>query len=375
MSEQTTAKLRPPAGRTRTPAGRASVLDSYEAHGCRVNAIDPIALFERYAEAGFLYEEKRVRLRPYMPTIVENWRRALRAGELVHWVATYDGPSPEAWASISSWRSTHTGWNTQHLVSIGGPAGSRAVMLAGQGVRIGDGFDGAHENWYRPENRLPNRLFGSIVQSLGAENAAVIPYVLMSVTTSKAAAGRRETNIREQLAPSPVGISTLALRCRGPVFVAAEELEHEDLLLESIDDLYRMVGLRRYRRIWVAWDGDRPVGAAIAWRGPLGFNFSFLENRCDLLLDPELPPSRRESLLRGLLRAASTAYGDLETREIPLVVTESDEPAAIAAGARPIRRYTQSIWLRPGFPAMYDHFARFYRRIGRVHERRGPVAQ
>jgi hypothetical protein len=67
--------------------------------------------------------------------------------------------------------------------------------------------------------------------------------------------------------------------------------------------VYRALGLRRYRRIWLAMmDGhDAPVGAAIAYRGPLGFNLSFLENRCDVLLDPAysgrargaVPPDRR----------------------------------------------------------------------------------
>ena len=116
----------------------------------------------------------------------------------------------------------------------------------------------------------------------------------------------------------------------------------------------------------MAWEGSTPLAAAIAWRGPLGLNFSFLENRCDVLVDPALPEARVEPVVRGLLAAAATAYWDFEDAEIPVVLAERDAIAAVRAGARPLCRYTQSIWLRAGFDATYDHFARFYQRIERA---------
>jgi hypothetical protein len=347
---------------------------SYEAYGCEVNAVTPETLFARYAEAGFLYEAKLARLRPFMAQITENWRRALRAGELVHWVATFDRPELGAWASISSWRSTHGGWNTQHLAGIGGPAGSRAVMLAGQAVRIRDGFDAAHQNWFRPDNRFPNRLFGSIEHSLGEDLAAVVPHQMLSIPVARARFLPSHLTVRAQEQPEEIGVHSLAVTTRGPVYAAAEELDHDDLLLEEVDDLYAMVGLRRYRRIWVAWQDDIPLGAAIAWRGPLGFNFSFLENRCDLLFAPNLTWGLRDAVARALLANAATSYADFEPAEIPIVVLDSDAPAVVAAGATPIRRYTQSIWLKNGFESMYDHFAHFYERIERAYGRSGLAA-
>jgi hypothetical protein len=98
----------------------------YADYGCRVNAWPVEQLFERYASTRFLYADKAARLQPYLSEILDNWRRGLRGGELIHWVATYDDPGG-GWATISSWRSTWTGWQTQHLVSTAGPVGSRAV--------------------------------------------------------------------------------------------------------------------------------------------------------------------------------------------------------------------------------------------------------
>lgn len=347
------------------------ILDSYEAYGCRVNAIDPVALFDRYAEAGFLYPAKRERLAPFMGQIEENWRRALRAGELIHWVATFDEPELDAWASVSSWRSTHGGWSTQHLVSIGSPVGSRAVMLAGQAVRIHDGLDRAHQSWFRPDNRFPNRVFGSLVGSVGEAGGAVIPYQLLALPVGQAERLEGSVSVSELSEPFQADLYGLAVRARGAVYTNAEELAHEDVLLDSVDELYAKVGLRRYRRIWVAWQGDTPIGAVIAYRGPLGFNFSFLENRCDLLVDPRLPAERVAPVAHCLLRAAATTYHDFPPAEMPVVVSDREITAALHAGAKPVRSYTQSIWLQPGFEAMYQHMAGFYERIIRAHRRRG----
>jgi hypothetical protein len=163
----------------------------------------------------------------------------------------------------------------------------------------------------------------------------------------------------------------LALAARGRVYAEAEELDHEDLELATVDELYGHVGLRRYRHVWLAWERDRLLGAAIAWRGPLGFNFSFLENRCDLLLEPQLAATKADAVVRTLLHAASASYRDFSLGQIPLVMPAQQAPFAVAAGAELVRPYTQSIWLQPGFEAMYEHMARFYRRIERVQHRLG----
>jgi hypothetical protein len=63
---------------------------SYGEYGCRLNALTVEELFDRYARSRFLYPEKRARLAPYLAEIVDNWRRALGAGELIIWFATHE---------------------------------------------------------------------------------------------------------------------------------------------------------------------------------------------------------------------------------------------------------------------------------------------
>ena len=101
-----------------------------EAFGCHVNAIDTEQLFQKYQDAGFLYEEKRRKLAPHLDRVRENWERALSLGQSLLWFVTFDDPQRAVWASVGSWRTTLRGWNSQHVVSIGGPVGSRGVPSA-----------------------------------------------------------------------------------------------------------------------------------------------------------------------------------------------------------------------------------------------------
>src|SRR5206468_7802176 len=114
-------------------------------------------------------------------------------------------------------------------------------------------------------------------------------------------------------------LAMVASATRGSVYITGEDLAG-DVELQSVNELYRSVGLRRTRSVWLAYQGTRcePVGAAIAYRGPLGVNFSYLENRCDLLLHPTLPASEVADTIAPLLSEAASAYHDFELDDIPL---------------------------------------------------------
>lgn len=349
------------------------IFNSYEAYGCRVNALPVPELFQRYEQSGFFYPEKRERLTPYLAEVSENWRLALRGGELLLWVLTYDDPTTGAWASVSSYRSTNTGWHTQHIVSIGGPAGSRAVLLAAQAMRIRDGFDSSQQGWFSPTNRFPRRVFGSITQSLGPSLSTMLTHNYLAVPFSACRDEGREVRVAPCGHGRSADLLDIAMHARGPVYVSGEQLDDEDVELEAVDDLYRRVGLRRTRRVWLAFlpHADRPAAAALAYRGPLGLNFSFLENRCDLLLRPGLTEAEVAAVTRALMRAATAAYPDFRLGFMPVLADDCAMVVLQQAGARFLRTYCQSIWLQSGYEATYRHFESFYKRVEKVQCRRG----
>jgi len=146
--------------------------DVYDSYGVEVNALSVSEVFALYERTGFLYPDKAARLLPHLEQVRENWRRMLRGGNSLLYVLTA-GDNKRGRASIAVWRTTHHGWTSQHLVSENNPIASRAVMLAGTAASILRGVDESHQNWFRPENRFPSRVFGSMVQTIGQSLSSV----------------------------------------------------------------------------------------------------------------------------------------------------------------------------------------------------------
>jgi hypothetical protein len=334
--------------------------DAAQAYGCNINAITSAELFRRYDRSRFIYEAKRSQLETVMPLIRENWKRALSAGTALLWEISWDDPSADKWASVVSWRTTLHGWHGQHLFSTAGPAASRAVLLAAQAVAIEDTGCHSQQNWFRPDNRFAAAAFGRILDHLTPDQAAVEPleYLLVPRNTFSTAL----TGIVPLDGGSCPELVDLARVARSEVYAEAEGLRADDLLLAETDSLYRSLGLRRYRNIWLAVDQrGNPIGAVIAHRGPLGMSFSFIENRYDLLLSPSLPIEQIGRVVVGLLAAAESTYRDLEIPWIPVIARTA--AAEWISGAAPVirRSYTQSHWLRDGFLSWQQHIAGLYR--------------
>src|SRR5881392_4020195 len=156
----------------RTLSGLPRLSEVYDAYGVQVNALSVNEIFALYERTGFLYPDKAARLLPHLGQVRENWRRMLRGGDSLLYVLTA-GDKKRGRASIAVWRTTHHGWTSQHLVSENNPIASRAVMLAGTAASILKGIDESGQNWFRPENRFPARVFGSMVQAVGGNLSSV----------------------------------------------------------------------------------------------------------------------------------------------------------------------------------------------------------
>jgi hypothetical protein len=335
----------------------------YDAYNVQINALSVNEIFALYERTGFLYPEKAARLLPHLKQVRENWRRMLRGGDSLLYVLT-SGDKKSGLASIAVWRTTHHGWTSQHLVSENNPMASRAVMLAGTAASILKGVDESHQNWFRPENRFPSRVFGSMVQTIGQSLSSVQRHMYFALPRNSSLSSDGKVRIVPYDRSHEDALSLIASVARGSIYVTAEQLTTDPELTE-VDELYREVGLRRTRRVWLAYRGykDEPIGAAIAYRGPLGLNFSYIENRCDVLLHPTLPEADALDVVASLLKAASSAYEDFELDAIPVITEEIASPALFKLGAEFLRHYCQGTWLQEGQPRFYRHVDGFYSRI------------
>ena len=142
--------------------------------------------------------------------------------------------------------------------------------------------------------------------------------------------------------------------------------------MRDVDELYRKVRLRRYRKAWLAYlnDYDQPVGAVVAYRGPLGFNFSFLENRCDLMLIPDLNDEEFSLATLALIKQAASLYQDFTPQTIPLTCDPRAASILLNNGGKFIREYSQSMWVKAGNRLWHEHVANFYDRIEKIEQRK-----
>jgi hypothetical protein len=346
-----------------TVDGLPPLSEVYDSYGVEVNALSVSEIFALYERTGFLYPDKAARLFPHLDQVRENWRRMLDAGESLLYVLTA-GDEKRGRASLAVWRTTHQGWMSQHLVSENNPHASRAVMLAAAAASIRKGRDVSAQNWFRPENRFPARVFGSMVQTIGESLSSVQRHAYFALPRKLSLPAQRSIRVVPYKPAHKEALLAIASAARGNIYVAAEELG-QDVEFHVVDELYRRVGLRRTRHIWLAYRANKeePVGAAIAYRGPLGVNFSYLENRCDLLLHPTLPEAEVSQAASALLTASSAAYKDFELDEIPVIAEEMATHVLYKLGAEFLRHYCQGIWLRDGHPGFYRHVDGFYTKL------------
>jgi hypothetical protein len=335
----------------------------YATYGVEVNTLSVEQIFALYERTGFLYPGKAARLRPHLGLVLKNWRKMLRAGESLLYILTA-GDEARGMASLAVWRTAPHGWMSQHLVSDNNPFASRAVMLAAAAGKILRGTDDA-QNWFRPENRFPARVFGSMVYTIGESLCSVQRHSYFALPRGlKLSCGSSRIRAVPYDPSQKQALSAIASATRGSVYIAGEDLLG-DVELQSVNEMYRSVGLRRTRSVWLAYQGTRsePVGAAIAYRGPLGINFSYLENRCDLLLHPTLPAVDVPGTVASLLNASSAAYQDFELEDIPLITDEMATDVLLKFGAEFLRHYCQGIWLKAGHQGFYQHVDGFYSKI------------
>ena len=333
----------------------------------RVHPIDE--LFSKYEEIGFLYPAKKQLLAPHFKSITQHWKQLIGSYERLLWVVNRwdDQPEPN-FASIAVWKANNSGLFAQHLVSSGNPFLSLEVMLAAQAQVINHlsslGISSA-QNWFRPNNRYAYRVFASMLERLGAEKASLIRFQYLHQALADSTVHSTHRFLIEEVTQQDMELVEFVEKQYNPVFVQAEELDKSDLNLRSTGELYQQYGLQLSRRIFKFREPStgRIIACVIANRAPLGLNFSFLENRAYYIVDPDLSEMTISQLLPLIHNTIRENYADLVIQQIPILTDSKTAKVLTRQGAKHIRAYMQSIWLKDGFRQWYDHIEAFLQKI------------
>jgi len=325
-----------------------------------------------YEQSGFLYAEKKERIFPHMDLILKNWQAVLKMDGQLFNVVKFTGNNPvkEQLTSIIFWRTTYNSWIAQHLVSTGFPAGVCAMMLRAQAeVNIEKHRYKSFQNWFSETNNYANMVFGTLIKTIGKKYSNLNSYAYIGV---KHIPKYNSQSIR--IIPYQLNLQQelyhFYCKIRGSIDAEAEEINNNDIELNYLDQLYRKVGLRRKRYVWLAVMKNKtfPAGVAIVNRAPFGLNFSLLENRCDLLIDPCLSKEIRQIVCHQLLSEAMKAYFSFEKKLdlpfpisfVPVVTDFESSKILLHSGASFFRSYKKSVWLQQAFEGWYTHIQQTY---------------
>jgi len=327
-------------------------------------------LFDHYYSVGFIYPEKKERIDPFIKLIKSNWKAAWQMGKDIAWTLVFEDKNTGRTGTVTLWRTTNNSWFAQHLTSSGCPVGVCSVLLESQAQAILGNYKSG-QNWYCPLNSYAKKIYGSIVSSIGDNYSSCDLFHYLDMDFFTRIPHTNNVEIVRVRNDNHYNIFEFAQKNRGRIYAEAEELNDSDIELITLDNLYKQVGLRRKRYIWMAFlkGSDKPKGAIIVYRGPLGMNFSWLENRCDLIIDKSLDEDNLETITYALVKQAIEAYKN-ETLNIKypltyftIVADESSARFLKFIGARQTREYHQSIWLDEGFKAWSRHIKKIYARV------------
>lgn len=326
-------------------------------------------LFKKYEDIGFLYPEKRALLKPHFQKISKNWEVLLNSKEELLWMMTTDTQQSESdFASITTWKQSNYCLFAQHLVSTGNPMMSLNVLLAAQNKAEFNHDESdvkACQNWFRPNNRYAYRVFASIYDKLGREKSSLLLFHYLHLSLDDIDENvNSDFKVEEVLGRDSEFIDFMQQQY-GNVFVRGEELDQEDIQLDTIDAVYRKYNLSRRRKILKIRDinTQKIVACVIGNRGPLGLNFSFLESRAYYVISKDLEESQRKEVIKTMNMGIKSFYLNFELQSIPIVTDELTSKTLQTQNAKFQRKYMQSIWMREGFSEWYEHIYSFLQRI------------
>ena len=252
-------------------------------------------------------------------------------------------------------RTSSQGWHTQHLVSTACPVASRAVMSAGQSVRIADGSDVSQQNGFRCSNRFATSVFGTFTDIVSSEQAALIHDQLLSVPLNRpvdpAAAPAAVPVTHGENGGAGRRLRWAHPRCRVHRRRGAPMSRHPtgDVDAPTGWSVYAATDESSSSRML-----HQPLGVAVRYRGPLGFNFGFLENRRDLVLKPGMG---NDQAIRGRFPAGGRAAGDddisMDTSPWSPIRHRPQRSSNTAGTAGPV--VLSSIWPKSAFEPGIDH--------------------
>ncbi|KPA11994.1 Methyltransferase type 11 domain protein [Candidatus Magnetomorum sp. HK-1] len=336
-----------------------------------INSVGIDRLFEHYKlkdkKHPFLYEQKQKRIGKFFPLIKKNWALAWQGRNKILWTLIFNDEQKNDMTTVTFWRYSKKSWAAQHLTSTGYPHCVLSMMLKAQAEGMAREYKSFH-NFFSSSNPYAEEKFGDVTRSLNPKYATVYSMNYYEINNQPEKPKNSSFELEQITNESSSDTIKFIEKIQGHIYISAEELDQPDIELNDVDKIYRQYGLSRRRYIWITKNikNKQITGAIIINRAPFGFNFSLLENRCDLFIEKELKFEEKKEICCLLL---SKAWDSFFYTNFPLaypinyinLIVNDDIRYVLeqSVNSNFIKKYERSIWLNEAFPEWYDKIEAF----------------
>lgn len=315
-------------------------------------------LFELYNALHFIYPAKMGLLNPVLNTVKRNWDKALTLNFPLFSTSTVAENRNNIIATGTLWQYLNKGFIGQHLAS-NHPIGSRIIFL---GI-IDKMIENQHtipinsfQVYYRPQNKYSSRMFEPICLKAGKELSGVIPYNYFEVPFLQYDNSKGIEIVEITNSNDADFIDFLAIQ-KGDVFIKVQELDTEDINLNTLNNRFRRYVLKRTRRIFAAkrCSDNKIYGAIIINQSSVGFNFSFFENSSELILHKDSEPAFLLQAAQSLLYKASQLNLLSPLQWLPVLTDPAHTDIIEKLNGKLTRNYNLFMLLKGGYETWYEH--------------------
>jgi hypothetical protein len=311
-------------------------------------------LFTVLSDMHFFYDQKIKYLIPYLEAVEQTWNKLLACPKnIAH--HTFISTNSSISAICTSWRSSGDCWCIQNGIASNIRDYIKTLVLESSFL-LQDSSMSFVQTWFNPNNRIVNKMCG--LGTILHDGFGVYEESTFCMQWEPLIELHSNTYMTDSLDTAHSdAFRDFIMDNRSRLFYDSEYFA-SDPYLKSTDSLFSKSGLQRTRFIDIVYTVVGIQAVVISYLSSPGINFSFLENRTEIIVQDGVDLSPHLiSEIGGVLRKRMLSSAILR----PVVTDRRTGTALIQHyGATLLHEYTRRIWTKEAFQELYDYITNKY---------------
>ena len=302
----------------------------------------------------FIYKDKETLIVPYIGVIQHTWDILLRSPTgIVNHTILYSGN--KITAICSSWRSSTNCWCVQNGVAHNIRDYVRAIVSQSSKL-LEEPSVSYIQTWFRPGNTVVCKMCGlnTPLYNIDGVYSDVNSCLLWDPRTRLGEIGDLTTLAKE--AVDKTAFKSFIIDNRSTLFYDVEDFA-DDPSFDNLNKLFHKAGLMHRRSIDVISSPSGIQAVIISYYSSPGINFSFLENRTEVIVGKNVTITTSLVAMIGEIVRKSNKERIVPS---PIITEKRTGNALIIDGAILQREYERHIWTRDTYKKLYEYITNKY---------------